>query len=1115
MSGKHSHVEISNPLLDNEDRAKTPHILAYLDDSEDEDNDDHVNSRLKQVSDDTTETTETAKARHLYGAHSSFRGMSMQSEGTQETYIPPKYYTTHENNYQLRARGNSDADDATDTRSRAMQAQRRGGYDTNRNGIKAGISRVGKQHDGGYGRTDSRGEYEVDSDEDYDDQNPLYRDESVSIDDHGVGVHASFYSRFRAQEAPKEEQAPATVKWCGGFVLVGIVSFLLFMVLFAGTSAILDDEPEPEPVLEPLPSLATDKLRPQYHLLPPMNWMNDPCGPLFMLTEDILDDGAVPSAVGTFHLFYQCNPTSANWGNIHWCHATSADTIYWTNEAIAISPGTQTAAYPTPRPTRAPTLSPSLNAREAAIFDNIYLDDTQDVIMTEGAAKTWRREVAIPNAYGYTFETPYSYDELGVFSGSIIVGGVVNNSYVGENTGGAASGNAATATAFYTGVSLPYNVTKPEDYYTLKDTSHPYIEVQAMAASYEDTLFDWDKRVYEQEQIGTNPNTYTEKLVNPMISTPPSPFTAEQISGFRDPSVTSLGNDGQDGYRMLVGSGFMTNLTYTTSNEHPKKTGISGFPGGGTIFNYESSGPGIVNEWNYNGSLLTANHTLAQAKHQNDVYFNRTVPDPVDTDTAWECPDLFKLPVRNYPNMGEYSVLVYGSQRKVVYHIGDVVNSADLPPVDQDAAGSGRDSRFYQRGNETFISYVQGVLDMGYFYAARSQPYIINSEINNPNAYNNGVKQSYYNSTTARIMWGWIPEGSSRTAQQNTYQGWAGVMSLPRAVTLEYHENANIYTTDTTFASLWPYSYMFNEGAYIGQVQENRRAIAAAGLQLVVTPSPAVKVLRNYGLEDKENGDFAPNDTQDTSVENTSRSGLGVTGNTTVNFGNYANVSAAVEAVYNKLTVYQIAADTMITLNTTLQNFTLNIIDLQGHVFTAISYTSVHVFSESSGGAAVRQMLKVGDQACNCSSLFGYTGGYVPPAPTAVPTLYPSSSPSGTPSGAPSSMETDIPTNAARRHRSMSAAMNNARVDVDAAGTFEYYAERTPLQLRILIDASVVEVFLNDRCAVTYRTYQVPVFSNVPLKFQLDENEPGTSYIQTVAMWPMSSISDNRMTTIP
>ena len=40
MSGKHSHVEISNPLLDNEDRAKTPHILAYLDDSEDEDNDD-------------------------------------------------------------------------------------------------------------------------------------------------------------------------------------------------------------------------------------------------------------------------------------------------------------------------------------------------------------------------------------------------------------------------------------------------------------------------------------------------------------------------------------------------------------------------------------------------------------------------------------------------------------------------------------------------------------------------------------------------------------------------------------------------------------------------------------------------------------------------------------------------------------------------------------------------------------------------------------------------------------------------------------------------------------------------------------------------------------------
>jgi beta-fructofuranosidase len=70
--------------------------------------------------------------------------------------------------------------------------------------------------------------------------------------------------------------------------------------------------------------LADDPLRPQYHLLPAHNWMNDPNGPIFFR--------------GRYHMFHQYNPQSAVWGNMHWAHATSFDLIHWKHEPIAISP---------------------------------------------------------------------------------------------------------------------------------------------------------------------------------------------------------------------------------------------------------------------------------------------------------------------------------------------------------------------------------------------------------------------------------------------------------------------------------------------------------------------------------------------------------------------------------------------------------------------------------------------------------------------------------------------------------------------------------------------------------------------------------------------------------
>ena len=102
--------------------------------------------------------------------------------------------------------------------------------------------------------------------------------------------------------------------------------------------------------------------------------------------------------------------------------------------------------------------------------------------------------------------------------------------------------------------------------------------------------------------------------------------------------------------------------------------------------------------------------------------------DPVSTGEMWECPDFFPL--------ADKHALIVSTQGAVIYSLGRYVNQYFHPEV-------------------------QGKADLGNcYYAARSM----------------------VDEKGRRILWGWIWEGRSDAAQRAA--GWAGVMSLPRVLTL-------------------------------------------------------------------------------------------------------------------------------------------------------------------------------------------------------------------------------------------------------------------------------------------------------------------------------------------
>ncbi len=247
----------------------------------------------------------------------------------------------------------------------------------------------------------------------------------------------------------------------------------------------------------------------------------------------------------------------------------------------------------------------------------------------------------------------------------------------GPDADGCFSGTAVVhngvPTFIYTGVQS-VPADKAEAEATLRDGRHDFRETQLYATSNDADLRTWTKRA------------------EPVIATPPKGL---KVTGFRDPAPWREPSLAGGAWLMSVGSGTKDS--------------------GGCVLLYKSAD---LQNWEYL-------HVVAGGSAKT----GSGAADPVDSGDMWECPDLFPL--------GNKHVLIYSTQRKVFWKVGDLDPATLL-----------------------FHEQQSGMLDYGSFYAPKTQ----------------------LDKAGNRILWGWIQE--TRPEAEYSAAGWSGLMSLPRQLTI-------------------------------------------------------------------------------------------------------------------------------------------------------------------------------------------------------------------------------------------------------------------------------------------------------------------------------------------
>lgn len=160
--------------------------------------------------------------------------------------------------------------------------------------------------------------------------------------------------------------------------------------------------------------------------------------------------------------------------------------------------------------------------------------------------------------------------------------------------------------------------------------------------------------------------------------------------------------------------------------------------------------------------------------------------NPVDSGEMWECPDFFPL--------GGRHVLLISTAGKVRWHVG----------------------KYEQRKFQVEKS---GVVDFGAYYAARS---MLDAEGN-------------------RVLWGWIPE--RRPEIEYRAAGWAGVMSLPRLLSLDAHGNLALEPAPAVQRLRSSQLAIAGAGSIKGDAAAIRIHNLAAEIRIVVRTNHPVRLL--------------------------------------------------------------------------------------------------------------------------------------------------------------------------------------------------------------------------------------------------------------------------------